>query len=115
MKTLLIVGASALALVSLSACASLSPFAVDNKAAPEAQKIQADAKAAIDKQFMQRLDHCTLTGQWSLGAGGVAVAGVSVGGGIQCPAQPWSNAPAIPPAATAEQLIGAAPPPTTPQ
>jgi hypothetical protein len=95
MKTFLKVAALAAVTLSLGACANLSPFAVDTKATPAVQQAQADTKAAIDKQFMTRLDHCTLTGQWSMGAGGIAgtSTGVSVGGGISCLAEPWATAP----------------------
>lgn len=95
-KRVTIIAALGLAAVAVSGCAGMSPFAVDTKADPAAQKVQADAKAAIDKQFMNRLDHCTLTGQWSMGAGGLAGTGTgaSFGGGVQCPAEPWAGVPA---------------------
>lgn len=101
-RTVAIAVLGGLAIV-LSGCASMSPFAVDTKADPAAQKVQADAKAVVDKQMIDRLDHCTLTGQWSMGAGGLAGTGtgVSLGGGVQCAAKPWDAAPPAAPTPSA--------------
>lgn len=91
MKRILIAAAVAAAALNAAACASLSPFAVNTKADPEAQKIQAEAKAAIDKALAVRLDHCDIRGSLTLGVGGTSVAEAGTTLGLTCPPKPWDS------------------------
>jgi hypothetical protein len=102
MKRLLTLAAVAAAAVAMSGCAVLS--GVNTKASPEVQKTQAEADAALKTAFAARLDHCRISGQVSLGLGGIAGAGTGAAttGSFDCQPKPWEpiipgSAPATPP------------------
>lgn len=98
MKNLLIAGASAFALVSLSACGAITPlFSAPPGASPETQaavtKAKADADAAFVKALTDKLAHCSLTGSISIGLGGIAATGTGFANTAQltCPGQAYGT------------------------
>jgi hypothetical protein len=101
MKLLTAAAIGALAL-NLSACAGISPLAVNPKTTPAAQKIQAEAKADFDRALAKRLEHCDIRGQIgadvSARVSTEAGAGINVGGSFTCLPRPWPNAAGAPPA-----------------
>jgi hypothetical protein len=95
MKRLFLPAIAGLLALNLAACAGLSPLRVDPKTTPEAQTIQAQAKADFDRALAARLAYCDIRGH--LGADAKAKptdpgAGIEVNGSFTCLPKPWSDA-----------------------
>lgn len=86
----------ALACVLTSACANLSPLAPDPKLTPEAQRIQAEARADFDRALAKRLETCQITAQGKLSVSVSATpgAGTDLSGTVVCQPRPWPGAAA---------------------
>jgi len=93
-RTLAAAAVGVLAL-NLAACASLNPLAVNPKTTPEAQRIQAQAKADFDRALAARLAHCDIRGQLGADvtarASTEAGAGLNFGGSFTCLPRPWPD------------------------
>lgn len=93
MKHHLMVGALALAAVTLSGCAG-SPFIrVNPDLSPEIQARQAETAQGFYKALGDRLQYCTIIGNIDLNLKMSSEAGLSNTAGLNCPARPWDQAP----------------------
>lgn len=71
---------------ALAACQTLNPLAVNPKTTPEAQLVQAEAKAAFDRALAARLPFCDIRGTLgaNLTASATPGAGFDVNGSFTC-------------------------------
>jgi hypothetical protein len=78
----------------LAACNTLSPLAPSPKLTPEAQRIQAEARAEFDRALAKRLETCQITATGKIGVDISATpgAGTELTGSVTCEPKPWSLA-----------------------
>lgn len=93
MKTMRTVAALAVASLCLTACAGQSFIRPDPKLSPAIQEKQAETAQAFYKALGDRLQYCTILGNFDAILKAQPDAGVGAGAGLSCPAKPWEQSP----------------------
>lgn len=101
----LTVALAAAAALALAGCAGAPFIRVNPDLSPDIQAKQADTAQAFYKALGDRLQYCTILGNIDLTLKASPDAGISNTAGLNCPARPWDQAPAVVPLSEIDKLI----------